>query len=56
MKKINKKVLFGVLAGVGAAIVGACCLCKKNADNGEYVDSDIPCDEETDIEEDVDSE
>ena len=56
MKKINKKALFGVGAGIVAAVVGACCLFKKKS-NEDYNADDICCDEEdADVNEDADSE
>lgn len=43
MKKLSKKAIFGIIAGVGAAVVGAgCILKKKSSNNDEYSDSEAP--------------
>lgn len=57
MKKINKKALFGVGAGLLAAAVGACCLFKKKNDGEDY-DADEVCsgEEDVDVDESVEME
>lgn len=46
-KKVNKKALLGVGAGLIATMVGACCLFakKNNDDEAEYVEHEIDDDE-----------
>ncbi len=56
MKKLNKKALFGIGAGLVAATVGACCLFKKKGDDEDYVEGEAYEDEYTEVENDVVSE
>lgn len=57
MKKINKKALFGVGAGLVAAAVGACCLFKNKNNDEDYDADDIYCDDEdVEVDETVESE
>lgn len=54
-KKLNKKALLGIGAGVLATVVGAVCLFKKK-DNEDYVESDVCYDDEAEAEDEVESE
>lgn len=55
MKKINKKALFGVGAGLITAAIGACCLFKKKDEDEDYVEVEECCDEEdAEVDEPVD--
>ena len=57
MKKINKKVLFGVGAGIIAAIAGAGYLFKKkNNDDCDIDDNDSYEDEYADVDDSIESE
>lgn len=56
MKKLSKKALFGIGAGVLAAAVGAGLLLKKKANTDDYVDADECYDEGVEVEDDVESE
>jgi hypothetical protein len=56
MKKSSKFAITGVVAGVAAAVIGACCWLnsekKKNSQNeDDYVDVDDCYDEEADTDE-----
>lgn len=56
MKKLNKKALLGVGAGLLAATVGACCLFKKKG-NDEYIDGEVYCEDEyANVDDSVESE
>ena len=54
MKKINVKALFGVGAGLITAAVGACCLFKKKNNDEDYVEHEVECDDDAEVDESVD--
>jgi len=51
--KINWKAILGIAGGLGLAGAGAYALCKKNADDEDYVDAYVPEDEEVDVDSDA---
>ncbi len=57
MKKINKKALIGVGTGLIATIIGVCCMFKKEENIDEdYVEHEVECDEDAEVDETVEVE